>query len=344
MTFPLVSDSLTYFYLDYEFEGNQAELDHLMEFISIGNEAFVCVDNIYAFREVLGLEYQYTVREYYDSSEVVKMNFVAENLSSDSGFNFQFLHADTATIGPWNYFDMVTYSDSMMVYDHADPIGKIEDAINFSSFPVGKGKLYIHLQQRLFSNVHLKEEFGLDYTNRVLSHFADKPIYIDTYNTIYHSEDGLSNDGPSESPLAFLFEHQSLRYAWYTLLLTVVLFLLFRSKRQQRIIPILPKLSNTSIEFARALGTLYYQSNSPKFLCNEMMKLFHNYNRRRYNIQPGKKGEYNTESLAKKSKVPSADIHKIYDLERRLKYNEMARMNEVVPLFKALKNYYKNAK
>lgn len=339
---PLTADSLTYFYMGFEFNGSEAEIDHLVNFVSEGNDAFICVDNLFAFHDALGLDYDFVVREYWDSSRNVNMNFTEENLRTDSGYNYQFFHADTVTIGHWNFFDMDTYSDSMMVYDFADPIATIENAVNFSSFPIGKGKLYVHVEQRLFSNIHLKETEGLEYANKVLSQFDVDHIYFDRYNEVFHDEN--ENENTASTPLGFIFDHDSLRYGWYVLLFSIFIFLLFRSKRQQRIIPIVPSVDNTSIEFAKALGTLYYQSNSPKYLCSEMMRLFHTFNRRRYNLQPGKKGESNAESLSKKSRVNPDDINKIYDLERRLRYNDMARMNEVTPLFEALKNYYKTAK
>lgn len=341
---PLVNDSMTYFFMNYEFNGNEEEVEYLIEFVSMGNQAFLCIDNIYPFEEILGLNYQFTVREYYDSSLTVNMNFYPENLHFDSGFNYQFLHADTPTIGYWNYFDMDTYEDSMVVYDRAETVGTIENAVNFASFPIGKGKIHFHLQQRMFSNIYLKEEYGYEYLNRAISILPERPIYFDRYNQEYREDEEYINEDHRDSPLTFLFENPPLRYAWYTLLAGILLFLLFRTKRQQRIIPILPSVDNTSIEFARALGTLYYQSNSPKYLGIEMMNLFHTFNRRRYNVQPGKKGETNEKLLARKSKVPEADIANIYKLERRIRYNDMARMNEVVPLFNALKSYYKNAK
>lgn len=339
---PISADSLTYFFMGFEFNGSEAEVNHLIKFISEGNNAFLCVDNLFAFHHALGLDYDYVVRDYWDSSQVVNMNFVDEKLHTDSGYNFQFFHADTVTIGHWNFFDMDTYSDSMLVYDFANPIGTIENAVNFTSFPVGKGELYVHVEQRLFSNIHLKEPEGLEYANKVMSQLDVNQIYFDRYNEDFHYDNEF--DHANESPLAFIFKSDSLRYGWYVLLFTILIFLLFRSKREQRIIPIIPTVDNTSIEFAKALGTLYYQSNNPKYLCSEMMRLFHTFNRRRYNVQPGKKGESNSEALSKKSRINKVDLDKIYDLERRLKYNDMARMNEVTPLFEALKNYYKTAK
>jgi len=343
-TLPLVEDTLNYLYLDREFYYDSAEIAHLMEFVQIGNKAFFVFDYIpWWMNNALGLDYSAIDDYYYDSTLQVEINFADSQLIRDSAYLYSALHADTPIVAYWNYFDYNTFYDSMMVYDFAKPIGTIEGGVNFASFQYGKGTIFIHVEGRLFSNVYLAQKDGFEYASKAMSVLDNKPIFIDHYNSHFHYSDENAQP-PSVSPLKFIFAQPTLRYAWYALLVGVLLFVLFRSKRQQRIIPIIPSPDNTSIEFAKALGTLYYQSNSPKYLTGEMMRLFHTFNRRRYNVQPGKKGVSNADEVSRKSKIGEPDIKHIYDLERRLRYNDLARMNEVIPLYEALNNYYKNAR
>lgn len=344
-TLPIKGEKRNYMFFNRQCFIDSANAQHLIDFVEEGNNAIFFVNTVpYRIAQHLGLNYSYITYNY-DDSLGVEMNFADSNLKTPKGYHFDKLYADTAVQANWNYFEMVTFDDSMMVYDFALPHGDIDGAINFASFPVGKGRIFFHLNPRVFANVHLATDDGFEYANKVLSHFDNYPIYLDryseTYNYQYQDDNSLSL---RESPLSYFFSQDALRYSWYIMLLSVVLFLLFRTKRQQRIIPIIPAVDNTSIEFAKALGTLYYQSNHTRYITVEMMKLFHTFNRRRYNIQPAKNGETNAELIARKSRVDIKEINRIFELERKLRYNDLARMREITPLFEALKNYYQTAR
>ena len=344
-TLPILGEKRNYVYFNNRCFIDSANSAHLIDFVEEGNNAIFFTPTVpYRIAQHLGLNYTYITYNY-DDSLGVEMNFIDSSLYKPGGYHFDKLWADTAVQANWTYFEMETFDDSMMVYDYARPHGDIDGAINFASFPVGKGYIYFHLNPRVFGNVHLATEEGFEYTNKVLSHFENHPIYLDRYSENYNYEyQGNNSLHLRESPLSYFFSQDALRYAWYVMLLSVALFLLFRTKRQQRIIPIIPAVDNTSIEFAKALGTLYYQSNNTRYITIEMMKLFHTFNRRRYNIQPAKKGESNADLIARKSRVELSEIKKIFELQRKLKYNDLARMREITPLFEALKNYYQTAR
>jgi hypothetical protein len=59
-----------------------------------------------------------------------------------------------------------------------------------------------------------------------------------------------------QSPLSFILSQRALKWAWFTLLGASLLFVLFRSKRKQRIIPILQPNKNTTLAYAQLLGSL----------------------------------------------------------------------------------------
>lgn len=340
-TLSSLPDSTTYVFIGYNYYLDSSQCAALIEYVSKGNDAFIASDDFlpYNLLEQLGLQYDFLSFPMIDSSGTVAMHI----MGSETSYPFQFYHADTVTPGYWHYFNTYTMEDSLMRLDHVEPLGMNDSLYNFAVIPVGHGRIFTHLEPRVFSNYYLRTPEGYSYASEVFAHLSMRPIYFDKYNRSYHYQHELDLTHV-EGPLDYLFQQPALRNAWITLLVGIMLFLLFRSKRQQRIIPIIPEVENTSIEFAKALGTLYYQSNRTKFLANEMMRLFHTFNRRRYNIQPAKKGVDNSDFIASKSKVNQALIKNIYELERKLKYNEMAKMHELMPLFHALKSYYKSAR
>ena len=193
----------------------------------------------------------------------------------------------------------------------------------------------------LFTNLYLLENDGFDYANHVISHLPNQPIIWDEYHKIYRNDEDVAN---SKTPLRFVMQHHPLKYAWYTILVAALLFVIFRSKRQQRIIPLIPRVENTSIAFAQSLGALYYQANSGRYLAMELMKLFNNFNRRKFGITRKTKNDGLAQELAKKSKVPIDLIESILKLELQIVYNPSSKIKDNVELYQQLSEYYKLAK
>jgi hypothetical protein len=63
----------------------------------------------------------------------------------------------------------------------------------------------------------------------------------------------VETDTPlSMSPMRFILNNPPLRYAWYLLLLGLLIFVLFNAKRKQRIVPVIEPLKNTSLDLSEA--------------------------------------------------------------------------------------------
>ena len=73
--------------------------------------------------------------------------------------------------------------------------------------------------------------------------------------TSSHSEDEITDS----SVLYVLLERPPLRWAIYTLLAVVLLFMAFTARRRQRRIPVVERPANRNLEFVRLLGTIYYR-------------------------------------------------------------------------------------
>ncbi len=150
-----------------------------------------------------------------------------------------------------NQFD--TYFD-----DELQSVGKIHKIIlgrndqntNFVKVFYGEGTLLLHCSPAAFSNYYLLKTDIKPYTESVLSKLPGKEV-------IWLTDRQQSNI--SNSPLSFVLAHPPLRYALYMIIGGVSLFILFNAKRRQRIIPIKITNRNTSVEFVRTIGNLYYQ-------------------------------------------------------------------------------------
>lgn len=125
---------------------------------------------------------------------------------------------------------------------------------NFIQVNYGKGQVLLHLQPVAFTNYYLLKKNNYSYIESVLS-------YIPKGN-LYWYPNKRANSGISNSPLRFILNQPGLRWAWYLFLISMVIFMIFRAKRTQRIIPILKPLPNTTVEFIKTIGNLYYQEGN----------------------------------------------------------------------------------
>lgn len=127
---------------------------------------------------------------------------------------------------------------------------KIKD-INFIKVPFGEGQFLLHTQPVAFTNYNLLQKNNSDYTANLLS-------YIPKGNVIWFVKN-LEKSKISTSVFRFILSQPALKWAWYLFLLGMITFMIFNAKRRQRIVPIIKPLRNTTVEFAKTIGNLYYQ-------------------------------------------------------------------------------------
>lgn len=119
---------------------------------------------------------------------------------------------------------------------------------DFVKINFGKGHFYVHSEPLILTNYYLLKSKN-KYLENVLSYLPDR-------QTVWFVE----ADTPlSMSPMRFILNNPPLRYAWYLLLLGLLIFVLFNAKRKQRIVPVIEPLKNTSLDFIRSIGNLYLQ-------------------------------------------------------------------------------------
>ena len=164
--------------------------------------------------------------------------------------------------------------------------------INFVEVPYGKGKFFLYLGPPMaFTNYFLKESQEVrSYAATVLSYLPeDRPTVWFVPPT------------QGEDTLSFIMSQSQLRAAWHLMLLGFVLYLLFKGKRQQRIIPVIEKPKNTTIEFAQSISSLYYQERDATDMVRKKITYFLDQVRQRYYLDTQQINEDFATKLANKS-------------------------------------------
>lgn len=151
--------------------------------------------------------------------------------------------------------------------------------ISFYKEKKGRGTLYQHSEPKLFSNFYLLEPDGYQNLKNILKPFTGKDILI-----LDPNKDYIQPEENSTSALSFVLSQPELRTAWYILLISIFLFLIFKSKREQKIIPIIKPEQNLSLEFANVIASMYYESGKPNDIIKKQIDYFFYSLRKQFNV------------------------------------------------------------
>jgi len=181
---------------------------------------------------------------------------------------------------------------------------------NFIRVNYGKGQVFLHLEPDLFTNYYLlkKETFSVAYGS--LAYLGERQV-------LWQGQ--LSKPEQLSTPLRFILGEPALRSAWYILLIALLLFLIFKSKREQRAVPIIEPEPNLSIAFAKTIGSLYYENGVPGNMVLKKVEYFLFEIRRHYHLDTTElKDKQLIRSLADRTQLPKEEVEAFIDQIQRI--------------------------
>ena len=193
---------------------------------------------------------------------VPKVKRLAYTLST-AGYDYKY---DSLYVGDFTRFDTIVDKKERIERIDTFAIKKVPTAV---SVPYGKGEVIFVSSPLLFTNYGMLEGNTFVYIFRLMSYLADLPVYR---TEAYVKTDAMLV--AEQSPFREFIKRPPLRWALYLALLGVVLFMIFTARRKQRVIPIMSKPANQSLEFIQLIGTLYYQRKDHVDLVRKKFKLF----------------------------------------------------------------------
>lgn len=193
---------------------------------------------------------------------VPKVKRLAYTLST-AGYDYRH---DSLYVGDFTGFDTIVDEKERIERIDTFAIKKVPAAV---SVPYGKGEVIFVSSPLLFTNYGMLEGNTFVYIFRLMSYLADLPVYR---TEAYVKTDAMLV--AEQSPFREFIKRPPLRWALYLALLGIVLFMIFTARRRQRVIPIMSKPANRSLEFIQLIGTLYYQRKDHVNLVRKKFKLF----------------------------------------------------------------------
>lgn len=203
---------------------------------------------------------------------------------------------------------------------------------NFIKRTWGSGNFYLHLQPIAFTNYQMLKKSNSKYASAVMSYLGEDTIYFDSRNK--------SARELGSSPLRFVLSQPPLRWAWYLALITTVLFMIFNAKRRQRIVNVVEPLKNTTVDFTKTIGNLYYETKDHNNLIEKKITYFLEYIRRVYYLDTQILDDKFMKNLALKSNKDQADIKKLINQIVYLKAKSTCNESDLLRLNKAIEDFY----
>lgn len=109
-----------------------------------------------------------------------------------------------------------------------------------------------------FTNYAMMDEESSNITESLLEPVAGRHLVrIVGVNHIKEIEDEAT-ERENHGIFNFFLKHEALKWALYLTLLTLLLFSIFTMRRKMRPIPLLKETRNTTLEFAKNMGTYYF--------------------------------------------------------------------------------------
>jgi hypothetical protein len=267
----LSKKNTSYFFIGDKFQLTTNEFDSLMDQVYVGSNLFIAYNTISDNINSTFFNTEDFVWEFNESIDVYANN---------KNYRFYSVFQSDTVASEWNFFS----KNSIKSYNFNEV--KTESSVqgnqNFISLSFGEGTVFLHCNPKMFANYQLLTKTGFEYSQFVVSKIPKnheiKWLELARFEEIEseNNEDEGEGSGKEDSSyLQFIFQHKTLTIALLLSLLGIILFLIFRTKRSQPIVPYIPKSFNNSAIFADTIKEIYYRQQTPFSILQVIKKNFY---------------------------------------------------------------------
>jgi len=289
-----------YFFINDRIYFDKRQSEKILEYVEKGNTVFI------SSRKITG-----------DLTDSLKVGDVTSNTILEEELIPQFfstslkqdsLHAFKKAVYKSYFTQIDTLNTKALGYVNSEK--EKQKDLNYISVQYGKGQFLLHSLPEAFSNYYMLKENN-QYAANVLSYINTDVIYWDEYLK--------TGRKVVSSPMRFVLNQAPLKWAYYVMIGSLLIFILFKGKREQRIIPVRKPLENTSIEFTKTIGDLYFQHKDYSNIIAKKIAYFMESIRSKYFLDTSNISEDFITKLAVKSSNTENDTRKLLKLIKHLK-------------------------
>lgn len=316
--------SRNWIFINDQFQFDPLETEELLYSAEQGGQIFISGVIQGKLADTLNLEYDYfySLMDSVSNEEQQTVTLADTSINRKDGWGFSketsFYHitsydtSKTEELGYWNV-----------------------DQLNFVRITWGEGYIYLNSTPHLYSNYYLRNPELATYAFTTLSYLPVQETIWDSYYKAGRKVAG--------TPMSVIISNNGLKHGWYLAILTLLLFMIFKAKREQRIIPIIKPPINSSIQFAETIGELYLEQGSHREILNKKLKFFYEYVNQHLQLDVSKTDEKFKTDLAYRSGIEKQEIHKLIDLIELSGSSGQVSQSELKLITEKIDEFYKQS-
>jgi hypothetical protein len=330
-----------------EFNADRSEMRMLINFAENGNDVFIsAMDLPYEVKDMLRCEVNSTARFFRFFGHMAEADTMTITLDHPpfSGVN-TFTYPGKRLEGYFSSVDTMTST----VLGH-DGSGRAD----FIHLKAGKGNVYVHLSPMTFTNYFLLHKKNLPFyekTISLLSPNSDKVVWDEYY---LYKRDNQSNDPKKKNWLSILLNTEiktgtgvspdgakPFKVAFWVLLLLLLLYVLNEMRRKQKVIALIKKPRNESLDFVKTIGRLYHDKGDHRDLCKKMSAYFLEHVRNRYKLPTNELNDAFIKNLHNKTNIDEVEIGAIVSFIKELEKRFTISERQMIAFHQQLESFYK---
>lgn len=297
---------------------NPDELDAkvLLELLNNGNDVFIAATSFgNVFSDSLNIQTSFSI---YFNSDSTEVNFVNPALARKADYFF--------SNGKYNiYFTEIDTNNAIVLGINEN------DNPNFIKMKIGKGNLFLHSIPNIFTNYNLLKS-NRDYIFKSLSYLKVRDVIWDEY---YKEVNKYQS-----TPIRYILSQTSLRWGYFTFLFGIILFVIFRGKRDQRIIPVIKPLTNTTLEFIQTVGNVYLKQSNHKNIAKKRFVYFLDHIRNKYGIRANELNNDLIKQIAEKTNYDEKELNRIKTIYSSIELSSSIKEETLIELNNLLEKFY----
>jgi hypothetical protein len=348
---PLIQKNETpniYLSVAESFNLEKEDNDYLFEFVEKGNHAFISFESLHK-DFVNHLLPNSETPFYIETDTAVGINFFHPFYKREE----QLIIKNPSL----NYHHLPKYKSWLIINEEAlteeaVEIAYLEDLNTICVLlKYGKGSFIFHSLPDAFSNAFVAKIEGKKHAEIIFSHFPKGNYYWHENFGKYSTYRGESNPDqlqkPKEfsrsSPLQYILKVPSLTIALVLSMIGLLLYMLVKSKRKQRVIPPIESDKNSSLEFIEVIAKLYQKQNRHDKILKHIYQNFISFIKQRYYIEFSNVGDEVIDKIHLKSGVEKVLIERVFSDLNKSKGKQITD-KELITIYQNIDLFHKSCK
>lgn len=320
----------TYFFVNESVAFEEAELNTLLDWVDQGNMLFVASRS---FEKKLLDTLHLEQRNIYNDGTLEPL-FYFELVNPNINHKRVEFTKDYYTTS-FDQLDTLNTTVLGQVYSPSDSTDTITKHVNSIKQAFGKGEIVLTSFPKAFTNYFILKDNNLEYTAGLLS-------YLDRNGQIYMDNFHKSGKSFYTSPMYLFLNTKEFKWAYYLILIGVLIYIIFEGKRKQRAIPVVAPLKNQTLAFTRTIADMYFEKGELPLITKHKIDYFLEYIRSKLHASTQNlEDEAFLRNLAMRSNTDLKDVKALMSLISKLKAKqfvtetELKNLNQKIQAFKA---------